>query len=86
MTKFQKTVKEVFDSPIGVYPNKMVCKKDGTVEVKKSFFYTHGQTAEKWAENVKRAILATGFSVEVEGYQDWNAWPKTSYFVAVVGR
>ena len=84
MTKFQKRVKEVLAGS-DVYPEKMVCKRDGKVEVKVSYFYRHGQTGKELAVKVQKVLEANGVETRVGYYDDWNAWPKTSYFVAVVG-
>lgn len=85
MTKFQKRVKEDLEES-GVYADKVVCKKNGTLEAKKSYFYRMGNTAEKRAAQVKKGLESTGLSVKVDSRDDWMTWPKTSYFVAVVGR
>ena len=84
MTGFQKRVKEVL-ADSNVYPEKMVCKRNGMVEVKKSYFYRHGDSAEKLAVQVQKVLEAKGLEVMVDSRDDWAAWPKTSYFVAIVG-
>ena len=85
MTKFQKRVKEDLEES-GVYADKTVCKKNGTVEVKKGYYYKLGSSAERWAVHVKKGLESTGLSVKVDSRDDWKRWPATSYFVAVVGR
>jgi len=85
MTKFQKRVKEDLEES-GVYTDKVVCKRNGTVEVKRSYYFRNGNTAEKWALQVKKGLESTGLSVKVDSRDDWERWPKTSYFVAIVGR
>jgi len=48
-------------------------------EVRWSFFYRMGRSAEKYAEGVKKLL---GDSVsDVDGSESWQAWPRTSYFV-----
>ena len=84
MTEFQKRVKKVLEDS-SVYPDKMVCKRNGMVEVKKSYFYRCGDSAEKLATRVQKVLEAEGVEVMVDSRDDWAAWPKTSYFVAVVG-
>lgn len=84
MTEFQKKVKEALAGS-SVSPDKMVCKRDGKVEVKRSYFYHHGATAEKWAVRVREVLEAVGYEVEVDSRDDWANWPKTSYLVAIVG-
>lgn len=58
--------------------------RNGNLEVKRSFFYRFDRTAETWANTVRNALAIAGIDNEVTGYEDWNAYPKTSYFVAVV--
>ena len=57
-------------------------EKDGTFEVKRSYFYRHGRSAEgEGASIVKEA----GSGWELVSTSDrWAAWPKTSYFVAII--
>jgi len=85
VTKFQKRVKKDLETS-GVYADKVVCKRNGMLEVKKGYFYRLGDSAEKWADRVKAGLISTGLSVLVDSRDDWAAWPKTSYFVAIVGR
>ena len=78
---------------VGFSYDKLVAKKDGTFEVMHGYFYTHGFTPEKWATRVADALAAAkqnawfpaDVKVEVVSFRDaWAAWPKDSYFVAVV--
>ena len=84
MTKFQKSVRKVLEES-RVYPDKMVSKRNGMVEVKKSYFYTFGNSAEKFAAQVTKVLEEAGMEVLVDSRNEWARWPKTSYFVAVVG-
>ena len=69
----------------GFFYDRLVAKKDGTFEVKRHYFYHHGQTAQWWAERVQVALKLAGAPFEVVGNRDdWRAWPKDSYLVAVV--
>ena len=84
MNERQKRIKEIIGSS-GLYPDKVICKRDGSVEVKRSYFYRFKNTAEKFAEKV-RAILELG-QVKVssiESRDEWRSWPTTSYFVCIV--
>ena len=81
-TQFQKQVKKHFTE--SDYADKIVCKQDGSVEVKHSYFYRHGNTAEKWADRVKSNLEKAGFKVEVDSRDDFRQWPADSYFVAIV--
>jgi hypothetical protein len=58
--------------------DRVVCHRDGTISAKRGFFYKHGQTSEGFANKVIKTI--TGISL-VEHFEDWNAWPKDSWFV-----
>lgn len=83
-TQFQKQVKQILEQSSNVFPSKILCKKDGSVEVKKSYFYRHGYSAEKWSEKVNNVLQEAGLNCQSTSYDDWNAWPKDSYFVAIV--
>ena len=87
MTKRQKEIKTKI-SEAAVYPDEgqVICHKDGTVSVKRSYFYQHGQSAGSWGEKVVQELRNVGCIVAlVETRDDYNNWPKTSYFVAVIG-
>ncbi len=56
-------------------------KADGSVEVRFAYFYSHGNTAQKWADKVRAALP---FPMSVMPRDDYRQWPKTSYFVAVI--
>ena len=56
--------------------------RDGVVQFKRSYFYRHGMTAEKFADCVCKQVADMGYVVRgVEAHDKWAAWPKTSYFV-----
>jgi len=82
-TQFQKQVKQILSERVS--SDKIVCKIDGSLEVKKSYFYRHGYSAEQWAEKIS-LILEEALMryIQVDSYDDWNDWPKDSYFVALV--
>lgn len=66
----------------------VVCKGDGTVEVRSSYFYRHGRSAEghaaKVAEQMKMDEAPKGWTV-VSSRDEYHSWPKKlSYFVAVL--
>lgn len=84
-TQFQKSVKQVFESPDAVAcADQITCRKDGTVLVRRSYFYTHGNTAEKWADKVSADLAAAGIAHNATGRDDYANWPKTSYFTAII--
>ena len=78
----QKAIKTKLMTTGDVYPDKITCKADGSVEVRKSFFYRFDMSAEKWGEKVM-AVVGDDAQL-VKTVEDNNRWPKTSYFVAVV--
>ena len=80
MPPFQKQVKARFDQ----INNPMVARKDGSVVVKESYFYTCGKTAEDWAQVVKERCEKAGLKVNVRGENHYADWPKSSYWWAVV--
>jgi hypothetical protein len=82
MTEFQKNVKKALTNSSDVFADRLTTHKNGTVSVKRAYFYTHGNTAEKWAEKVM-SVLPNARLVEVRN--DYRQWPTQSYFVAVVG-
>lgn len=62
--------------------SKVVARNDDTFSVQRTYFYRHGNTAEGWGERVMSQL---GASFELVRTQDhWNAWPKDSFFEAVV--
>jgi hypothetical protein len=79
---FQKAVKAAWGENAINYP--VVCKRDGSVEIKSAYFYRHGQTSQKWAHEVEQRLDSADFFYISEHRDDWREWPKTSYFVAVL--
>jgi len=68
-----------------LHPDKIIAHKGGTVELRRGFFYTHGCTAEMWANSVVLNCAACDINVElVTQHENWNEWPKDSYFSATV--
>jgi hypothetical protein len=67
-----------------VYPDTergVVKCQDGTFKVRHSYFYRHGRTAEKWAEDVAKAL--PGCKV-IGQYDHFRMYPKLSYLEVVV--
>ena len=81
MKAFSKTVKEVIKAECGDIP--ITCRKDGSIVIKKSYFYRTG-TSQGWADEVAGYIKNAGLSAKVIGEDHWANWPKTSYFFAIV--
>ena len=73
--KKAKVVEEL--EKAGFSTDHITAHKDGSFTWKRSFFYTHGNSARKLAMRMKEALPIT----IVEAYDDWKEWPKTSYFV-----
>lgn len=77
---FKKVVKDEFEHATF---HKVAPGATPTLTVKRSFFYHHGMSAEKWASNAQAKLEAMGSTVRLcEAREDWRAWPSTSYFVA----
>ena len=58
-------------------------KLAGTFCFKRSFFYTHGYTSEKFAEQVAKDLQSVGLTVVCKyNEEQWNNWPKTSWWCA----
>ena len=78
-----KTVRQALDKA-GVNVDR-VCTRKGKVEVKDAYFYTMGRSAELLAAKVERALrMADVQHSLITPENRWAAWPKTSYFVAVI--
>lgn len=61
----------------GIYEDNLRLR-NGVFTFKRAYFYRHGNSAEKVAERLKKAIP----DIEIVETEDqWNSWPKTSYFV-----
>ena len=86
MTKRQKEIKTKI-SKANIHPDEgqVRCHKNGSVSIKRSYFYRHGQSAQGWGDKVVQGLFDVGCCVILEETRDdYNNWPKTSYFVAVV--
>lgn len=82
---WQKAVKKHLTGPeTKVHADRITIKGDGRVEVRRTYFYTMGMNAQKWAEKVAMELTRAGFQVEVKGQNHWAAWPKQSYWSAFV--
>ena len=75
--KEQREMKRIFADEDAV-----VMHKDGTVSVRRSYFYTHGKTAESHAADVQAFAAQHGFETVVVGTDVYHSWPKDSYFNA----
>lgn len=67
-----------------VSADKVIFKKDGAVEFRRHYFYTHGMTADAFASRVQDDLRRAGFAARWSAVEDrWAAWPRDSYFRAV---
>ena len=84
-TEFQKQVKAVLGSQTDVIADKVTYHQDGTVTVRRSFFYRHGGSSEKFARAVEAALRKGGLvAIEVAGFEEFRQWPGDSYYCAKV--
>ena len=58
--------------------------RKGKVEIKRSYFYTHGQSAEKMATGIDLVLGLTAAGHKVSHEDRYASWPKISYFVVIV--
>jgi hypothetical protein len=72
-TAFVKKAKEWFDQG----DREVVVHGNGEVTIKRSYFYRHGNTAQKWAEQVLKTLPE---AEEVDRGDHWAEWPNNSYF------
>ncbi|MNV41015.1 hypothetical protein D3C71_1326370 [compost metagenome] len=76
--KTKKEVKEFLEDNFNF--DKITFHKTGEITVKRSFFYTNGASSSKLAEKIENAFPAG--TIQIIKYEDdWQNWPKTSYFV-----
>ena len=67
--------KEVFHNP--TFSN----KEKGVMICKRSYFYHHGMSAEKFCQAITNRMDELGIKYQVVGaYDRWHAWPKNSWF------
>ncbi len=79
MTKAQikRSVRDALETLAG----RVITHKDGTFSARRTYFYRHGQTADKFADEVSVAIFDAGFKfTQVDLEDHWAQWPKDSYF------
>ena len=79
----RKALKNAFENIVtGI--DKLSFKKDGTIEGKRGYFYRHGITPEKTANELTSALKSQGINITViDYYDDFKPWPKDSNFVVV---
>ena len=80
MNKAQRQLKTFAVDTTSV--DRVVCHGDGTVELRRHFFYHHGMTPESWGNEVLDWLPEEWALVSTN--EVWQAWPKDSWFVATV--
>ncbi len=61
-----------------LHPEKVSCSKEGEWVTKFGYFYRHGRSCEKYADQIKSLFP----DVQITGMVDeWRPWPKDSFFV-----
>jgi len=84
MTPQQKTIRKLLEESPSLFADKVTYKNDGRVDVRRSYFYTFGETAEDWAAKVAAALKAAGITAHVDARDEFAHYPKQSYFCATV--
>ena len=75
MTVKQAVLLAIANSISGI--EHVICKADGSFVAKRNYFYKYGNTPQKLADQVCKAVEgATVLDME----DRYNAWPKDSYF------
>jgi len=82
MNKAQRELKKHVTESMSV--DKVTCRADGTVELRRHYFYRHGMTAMTWGDEVS-AGLPDGWKV-VRTQDQFQSWPQDGYFLAVVAQ
>ncbi len=76
-TKFQKLIVSEFRDQ----GFKVTCRRDGTVEVRRSYFYPPQGGIIAWGDGIQKSLPA-GKVVRV--VDEFAQWPTTSYYCAVI--
>lgn len=77
------TKRKIKELTSGIYDRARHNKEDDSYTFKRSFFYRHGMTAEKFANAIKDAANKLGLDAEIVNFQEkWHSWPKNSWFEA----
>ena len=83
--KWNTRVKKFFqgeaENNCKVHPDVIICHRDGSVTVKKGYFYRSGQSEFSWAKEVVADLEANDFDPRVISKTDnMQTWPRDSYF------
>ena len=75
--QIKRTVRDALD----MVADRVITHKDGTFTARHTYFYRHGQTADKFADEVAAAIADANFRfTQIDLEDHWAQWPKDSYF------
>ena len=78
MKNIKKIIKE------NVSADKIIFQRNGNIKAKRFYFYTFGNTAEKFADKIRNSLRECGIEIEIVDKSDnWNAWPKNSWFEVI---
>ena len=85
-TDFQKRVAAAYNQDTGnLFADKVICKGDGSVDVRHGYFYKFGNTADKWGDQVVKDLATVGIAAKLQDVADvYKQWPADSYFSAFV--
>ena len=85
-TDFQKRVAAAYNQDTGnLFADKVICKGDGSVDVRHGYFYKFGNTADKWGAAVVKDLASVSSTAKVQSVLDvYKHWPADSYFSAIV--
>ena len=78
--QFKKWYMETADATLIV--DKITCRASGVIELRRSFFYRHGNTPETLAAKYAD-YLPDGWEA-FDAKEEWREWPKTSYWVVFI--
>lgn len=77
---FQKRVRAILETEV----DRLITRRDGSVEARRGYFYRNGGTAQGFANRVEKLLAAAGLEARVQGDDHWAAWPRESYFLATI--
>jgi len=88
-TTFAQTIRKHFNFETAhapaVHPDQIICRKNGEVVIRGTFFYRHDGSADSWAQNVMDDLKNAGISFQwVSQRENWQAWPKDSYWEVII--
>jgi len=73
------SVKKEIRNKLDGLADKVTFHRDGSIEIRFGFFYRHGMTTETCKKNVLAVVPDAKF-VEDECFENWQPWPRDSYF------